>query len=786
MAPTIQIDYRGQRESNKLSKVGLGDRMGKTRKVSKGHSTGFVPDYRHAVETMAETEGLGSSGRDHANLDASESYSALKRKCKSLNVDGNDRFGVPMRFLPLSKMSHLERRDLEVRLKNELEQIRMFQRKIASFSLDPMVQPPATDTHSYQNGSRTSVMESLPVSKNDVAQGKKKGHVGKKGPRTKGGAVVARRTESMKQDPPQDTSLVMLMKQCETLLTRMMAHQDAWIFNEPVDVVKHNIPDYFNVIKHPMDLGTVKRKLLLGQYSSPMGFAADVRLTFQNAMTYNPAGHDVYVMAQVLSKYFEMRWKPIEKKIPHIATEAIDSKSNVYIEPEIAYIPPSKKQKTNSVENKVKKEADKRVMSSLEKQRLSEELEASLAELPENIINFLKESTLNESQVSEDEIEIDIDTLSDDTLFMLRKLLDDHLLEKRESQTTVKPCQIEIHNESGFSNLSSQPRKENEAPDEDVDIDGDDPPPFSSSTPMEVDTSAAQRNGNCSSSSSESGSTSSDTDSESSSAGELDGAKSTVPGSTLNESVDSRAEHKENDIGDANTGGQTLADFSNDRADQSSHSNSTSIGPDCHQQGESAPPNSQVSPGINYRAALLRSRFADIIIKAQENSTEKGERPDPEKMKHEREELERRRREEKARLQAEAKAAEAARKKAEEEAAAEAQRKREVEREEARLALQKMEKTVDIDENGQFMVDLEMLKAAAPDERLLQSFVEEASCSSPEFSQNGFGSFKFQANNNPLEQLGLYMKNDEEEEEEEIEPQSIFDASNDPEEGEID
>lgn len=39
--------------------------------------------------------------------------------------------------------------------------------------------------------------------------------------------------------------------------------------------------------------------------------------------------------------------------------------------------------------------------------------------------------------------------------------------------------------------------------------------------------------------------------------------------------------------------------------------------------GENAHPERQVSPEKLYRAALLRGRFADIIIKAQENTLEK-------------------------------------------------------------------------------------------------------------------------------------------------------------------
>ena len=89
-----------------------------------------------------------------------------------------------------------------------------------------------------------------------------------------------------------------------------------------------------------------------------------------------------------------------------------------------------------------------------------------------------------------------------------------------------------------------------------------------------------------------------------------------------------------------------------------------------------------------------------------------------------------------------------------------------------------MEKTVDINESGQFLEDLEMLRAVHGEH--LPCFTEETS---PDHPQNGLGSFKLQGN--PLEQLGLYMKVDDEEEEEEP-PQSAPAPANDVEEGEID
>ena len=60
-------------------------------------------------------------------------------------------------------------------------------------------------------------------------------------------------------------------------------------FREPVDPEKEKIPDYFDVIKNPMDLGTIKTRLNEGgHYSNPwnvsfyrfksFGYILDVRV----------------------------------------------------------------------------------------------------------------------------------------------------------------------------------------------------------------------------------------------------------------------------------------------------------------------------------------------------------------------------------------------------------------------------------------------------------------------------------------------------------------------------
>jgi len=447
MAPTVPIEFIGRKESKKCW---LSQPMGKSKKFSKGHSSGFVPDFRHAVHTKAESEGFGSSGRvdtemTASEMTASEDSCAPKRKCISLNMDCYDTFGVPSQVLSLSKMSRPEMKDLEMRLKKELEQVRILQRKVASLSSNTVLLSPSSDIRSCSDGQKRPPLEGLhssfevsaPHSKKRAPPDRNRGHT-KKG--------TSARSEPVKPAASLGISTAMLMKQCEALLNRLKAHQFGWIFNTPVDVVKLNIPDYFTIIKHPMDLGTVKSKIVSGEYLSPLGFAADVRLTFSNAMKYNPPGNDVHSMAETLSKYFEVRWKVIEKKLPvTTGVESMPSRTDVHIERETTTsAPPLKKKKITPSDNKVKPEPVRRVMSNGEKQKLSMELEALLGELPESIIEFLKEHSGNAGQTGEDEIEIDIDALGDDTLFNLRKLLDNYILEKQKNLSKAEPCEMEV------------------------------------------------------------------------------------------------------------------------------------------------------------------------------------------------------------------------------------------------------------------------------------------------------------------------------------------------------
>jgi len=99
-------------------------------------------------------------------------------------------------------------------------------------------------------------------------------------------------------------------------LRKLMEHKsNMGLFNSPVDPVAQRIPDYPLVIKKPMDLGTVRRKLEEGCYRALKDFESDVKLTFDNAMRFNPVGNPVHEMAAQVAKDAERDLMKVREKM---------------------------------------------------------------------------------------------------------------------------------------------------------------------------------------------------------------------------------------------------------------------------------------------------------------------------------------------------------------------------------------------------------------------------------------------------------------------------------------
>ncbi|XP_054583749.1 bromodomain-containing protein 3 isoform X3 [Eptesicus fuscus] len=111
------------------------------------------------------------------------------------------------------------------------------------------------------------------------------------------------------------------LRHCDSILKELLSKKHAayaWPFYKPVDAEALELHDYHDIIKHPMDLSTVKKKMDSREYPDAQGFAADIRLMFSNCYKYNPPDHEVVAMARKLQDVFEMRFA----KMPDEPAEA--------------------------------------------------------------------------------------------------------------------------------------------------------------------------------------------------------------------------------------------------------------------------------------------------------------------------------------------------------------------------------------------------------------------------------------------------------------------------------
>ncbi|RLV90835.1 Bromodomain-containing factor 1 [Spathaspora sp. JA1] len=97
-------------------------------------------------------------------------------------------------------------------------------------------------------------------------------------------------------------------------------------FLSPVDTVSLNIPNYTEIVKEPMDLGTIQTKLANNQYENGDEFEHDVRLVFKNCYIFNPEGTDVNMMGHRLESVFDKKWanRPVPEPTPPPSAEASD------------------------------------------------------------------------------------------------------------------------------------------------------------------------------------------------------------------------------------------------------------------------------------------------------------------------------------------------------------------------------------------------------------------------------------------------------------------------------
>ncbi|XP_008225392.1 PREDICTED: transcription factor GTE12 isoform X3 [Prunus mume] len=448
--------------------------------------------------------------------------------------------------------------------------------------------------------------------------------------------------------------------QCSTILKTLITHKDGWAFSKPVDPLSLNIPDYFHIISHPMDLGTIKSKLEKNMYRNTEEFAADVRLTFSNAMVYNPPANIFHQMAKNLNKIFEMRWGLLGGKLNHGSSKVEPGKSSSGQIKKVTYT----RQNPDRTPPFHNMSVTKRSMPSEEKVSVhvgASDGEAELSKTVQHCTPILLVKNSNRGT----------DTGS--------RQASGSMNAKQPSSPVGRKC-------GSCGNLACQCGLPCDSMGRDHRL--------SNPNAFKLDCQAKSLS----------------TSHMSKSDPESDGAVSALDDENVCPSPQLTTP-----VTDAASGEEwktSLFDV-------------------------------PLSPKRALRAAMLKSRFADTIWKAQqEKLLDQGGRCDPMKMRQEKARLERRQHEEKARIEAEIRAAEAAtRMRAEIELKQQRKRKRE----EARIALEKMQRTVEIDPNLKILEELERLTGFSPCTPLLNC-------------KGRSGAFGGAHLRSPLEQLGLFIK----------------------------
>eukprot|EP00210_Caulerpa_lentillifera_P003190 g3048.t1 len=121
----------------------------------------------------------------------------------------------------------------------------------------------------------------------------------------------------------KETLLRPIWEQCATILNEILQNRNAYVFSRPVDPVRDRVPNYFDVVKNPMDLGTVQERLDLQarrrnepmksyMYRCPLELLSDVEQVWENCFLYNPPGYEVRKMGEILKSEFDLRWKAMK------------------------------------------------------------------------------------------------------------------------------------------------------------------------------------------------------------------------------------------------------------------------------------------------------------------------------------------------------------------------------------------------------------------------------------------------------------------------------------------
>ncbi|XP_025013679.2 uncharacterized protein LOC8273622 isoform X3 [Ricinus communis] len=116
------------------------------------------------------------------------------------------------------------------------------------------------------------------------------------------GEKALKATDTLQESPvePGPTTPLPDKKLLVFILDRLQKKDTYGVFSDPVD--PEELPDYHDIVEHPMDFSTVRKKLDRGAYFNLEQFEKDVFLICSNAMQYNPSDTIYYRQARSIQE----------------------------------------------------------------------------------------------------------------------------------------------------------------------------------------------------------------------------------------------------------------------------------------------------------------------------------------------------------------------------------------------------------------------------------------------------------------------------------------------------
>ncbi|OAY69483.1 Bromodomain-containing protein 1 [Ananas comosus] len=117
------------------------------------------------------------------------------------------------------------------------------------------------------------------------------------------------------QDDPSNSGPTTPLPDKELLffvLDRLQKKDTYGVFSEAVD--PEELPDYHDIIKHPMDFGTVRKKLSSGAYKNLEQFEKDIFLISSNAMQYNAPDTIYYRQARSIQELAKKNFENLRQE----------------------------------------------------------------------------------------------------------------------------------------------------------------------------------------------------------------------------------------------------------------------------------------------------------------------------------------------------------------------------------------------------------------------------------------------------------------------------------------